>query len=290
MKKSALTALLAAAILAACGGGGGSGEATVSPVATLAPLPPTSPPREILYGYYASCDSCNAEMARHVNLIHVPNWSDLNTTIRYLSEARTYGVKNILLGVPQLYHAPDPEAVLRAFFTTLRGANALTNISALYPQDEPDLKKIPAETVIAKNALLRRVMAEFPELAATRLAVIYTNFRQWPGIESYDWVGFDDYPAGEKVFAAGGLYEALKARLRPDQRILLVPGGADPWQQDPAEFFAKAIEDPQVVAVLPFIWYDFADKDVGKGIRSNGMARVYCEGARTLTKSPTATC
>ena len=282
MKISAIAGLLVAGIVTACGGGGGGGnahESAAGPPATL-----TQPPREVLYGYYGHCDTCSAETHRHVNMIHVPNWGPLETTVRQLTEARVYGIKHVMLGVPQLYHAPDAERALREFFTTLRGANLLTNITALYPLDEPDLHSIPADVISARNALLRRVMAEFPELRTTKLAVIYTSRPKWPGIDSYDWVGFDDYGAGSQIFT-NGLYSELKDRLRPDQRVLLVPGGADPWRQDPEPFIAKALEDPQVIGVVPFIWYDFADREVGRGIRSNGLAGAYCEAARKLTKS-----
>ena len=277
---SSLAGLLLPAILAACGGGGGP-EAPASVPVALGDHAVTDK-RTLLYGYYGTCPTCQAEVRDHVNFVHVLTTDNLTETVRQLTEARQSGLANVVLGVQQVYYSADPEATARALFTTLSGANVLDHIVALYPRDEPDLAGDSDEKVTAMNLTLRRVMAEFPALRDTRLAVIYSGRQTWPGLATYDWVGFDDYNAREGIFV-DGLYTDLKLRLRPDQGIILVPGGADPWRQDPQPFLDAARSDPQVVAIMPFIWFDYAAPDVGKGIRSNGMRGAYCQAGKSIT-------
>jgi len=60
---------------------------------------------------------------------------------------------------------------------------------------------------------------------------------------------------------------------------MLIPGGADPWRQDPACFVAYAHANPQVVAIVGFLW-----NTVGSmiGIRDNGMNETYSAAGRKL--------
>lgn len=260
----ALTLLILA--LTGCGGGGGSGPSVSGPI-----VPPPSLRSDILVGYYGDCPTCAMETADHTNLY----FAFFGDRFAGLRQARAAGFTRFCLGLWEAY-LPDAESQVRSTLTNLNNAGLLGGIECLYPTDEP---RESDAAVTAKNAMIRRVAGEFPALAGIKLAVIYASAR--PGIASYDWVGFDDYNAGCAVL--GGAYDELKAALRPDQRILLVPGGADPWRQDPACFAARAHADPQVVAVVPFIWFDQADRGVGAGIRSNPTRKLYCEMGRVMT-------
>lgn len=242
--------------------------------------PFSGPSRPLLYGYYGDCDFCLAETQAHVNLAWVFGWGEsvdkLANAMEHLREASAYGVRNVVLGVTSVY-LPDGETWLRQYLQALSSKGLLRDVKALYPIDEPDTGDTPKTDAEVRtvNAMVRRVASEFPELADVNLAVIYGD-RGMPGIGSYDWVGFDRYPDREAIFTDGD-YQALKEALRPDQRILLVPGGVSPYDQDPAPFYNKAQEDQQVIAIIPFIWQDNAAPNVGLGIRSNSTKPRYVQ-------------
>jgi hypothetical protein len=270
--------------LAGCGGGGGSGF--------VPPQPPQELRTGLLYGYYGDCDTCLEEQAGHVNLAWVMGWGKraawLDNVAAHLTEAKQRGIPNAVLGISPAY-GDNPERDVRYVLDSLRVQGLLDGIVALYPVDEPDVNGIPAEKIVATNAMLRRVMADYPEFAHTKLAVIYGPRSDYRGIESYDWVGFDDYDQGAAVLELPLAH--LKAKLRPDQQVILVPGGASPWRQDPQPFFNVAESDARVVALVPFIWFDNAAPGVGLGIRSNGLRAVYCAaGKRVVTAANDATC
>src|SRR6185437_9942435 len=102
----------------------------------------------------------------------------------------------------------------------------------VYPQDEPDESvktdgsAILDEDMTAVNVALRAAMVPIPELAHAKLGVIYNcSSGLFPGIATFDWIGCDDYNAGCRAAATvgGGSFP-----LSPGQRIMVVPGGADP--------------------------------------------------------------
>ncbi len=241
----------------------------------------------LLFGYYGDGDSNLAETHDHVNLAWVYGWGSsvdtLANAMEHIREAGSYNIRTIVLGVESVYLF-DGENWLRQYLQALSSKGLLQDVKALYPIDEPDTGDTPKTDaeVILTNQMVRRVAAEFPELANVKLAVIYGD-RGFPGIGSYDWVGFDNYGQMEAIFCDGS-YQSLKDALRSDQRILLVPGGASPWEQDPAPFYNKAVEDTQVIALIPFIWQDNAAPGVGAGIRSNGTKPRYIQ-AGTWIKS-----
>lgn len=269
----AILAYIALALTVACGGGGSAGAAAMP-----------SAGRTVLFGYYGGVNSTIPEIADHASLAWVMGWNPtggwMENTALQLAQARNRNLPSVL-GIPQAY-GPDAEDSVRLVFQSLSVQGLLTGIAALYPIDEPDVNGKSNAEVLAANAMLRRVMADFPALRDTKLSVIYGAGSNRPGIASYDWVGMDAYGEGCGVLAAS--YASLKAILRPGQRLMVVPGGADPWKQHPGCFLARAQEDPQVVAVVSFIWFDSWDDitkpDGAKGIRSNGMAPIYTEAGK----------
>ena len=269
MIRAFLCALLSAIALVACNEGKSPEPAQTGPL----PQPPAQSRPGLLYGYYGSMHDQVAETANHVNLQWVSPWGNLmplDNVIARLTEARAWGIPRVVLDVPMAYEV-DAEVKTRAFFASLHAAGFIdSRISALYPVDEPDLHGKSAEEVIAANAMLRRVAAEFPFIANVPLAVIYTGRMEWPGIETYDWIGFDDYDRKEGVLS-NATWQDLKRRLRPEQRILLVPGAHQCDQVAP--FYAKAQEDPQVLAIVAFIWFDAWDQ------RSPGLRSLPCRAS-----------
>lgn len=266
----AAAAVLLALFLSACGGGG-----------SVRPDPPVTPPAtyraDLLFGYYGGCETCAVENRNHTNLYWSPGWNGLQGTIAELRAAG--GERAVVLAVPA--YVPNAESETRAFLTGVRDAGLLSRIVALYPIDEPDVLGKGDAEVRATNAMLRRVMSEYAELANTKLAVIYgCGTGKRPGLSSYDWVGCDEY--GDGCWVMGGDLATLRAALTPEQRLMLVPGGASPWRQSPACFETYAHENPVVVAIIPFLWQTVTGRNIIVGIRDNGMAPAYCAVGRRI--------
>lgn len=278
--------LLLALLIAGCGGGGG---ASYEPP-KLDPTQPVVIRADSLYGYYGDGGKDLVETHAHVNVAWTMGWGEgdyMTSVTAQITRALAMGVPNVVLGLPEGTHGNI--ALARTILSTLHAQGLLAPVVALYPKDEPEAHGIGAEQVRVFNAQLRVALAELGR-SDVKLAVIYTRDGSWPGIETYDWVGFDDYGAGHGVLS-NGTWQDMKARLRADQRILLVPGAADPWAQDPEPYFAKLVQDPQVLGIIPFIWFDNADRGVGLGARSNSMTKAYCRvGLRIKTLNPLAEC
>lgn len=237
---------------------------------------PTIFRHDLYYGYYGSDDAQVDQTSGHVNLAWEMRWDGDAAAIKRL---QTHHLPTVLSVQWPLYGEstkalPDAVAGLRALFDQYRASGVLQQIIVLYPIDEPDGRGFNDPDVLVGNSLLRGVAAEYAELSGVKLGVIYSTHWSFPGISSYDWVGFDDYGQRSGIFV-NGEYDRLKNTLRPNQRIILVPGGADPWKQDPTEFFNMAENDPQVVALVPFIWIDNYGQSTHLGIHSNGMATIY---------------
>ena len=258
--------------LASCGGGGGGSSTAIQEIIT--------PRKDLLYGYYGGCPQCLDETKGHINLYHVTHWD--GDGIADMQRAKAFGI-GVMLDLPEAYMDSPvaSENAVRDRLQKLQALDLLTIVKAIYLTDEPDLAGKVATEIMATNAMVRRVAAEFN--LDVPLAVTYSALITWPGIQYYDWVGFDNYDAN--IFDNGD-YAKLKAVTRANQRILLEPGGADKWRQDPSPYLAKAQQDLQVVAIIAFIWRDNADPKNGAhaGIRSNGMAKAYCSTGQQATQ------
>lgn len=256
------------------------------------PLPtppvPTKLRTDLLFGYYGSFPSIDGapsqldETLDHVNLFMVSRWYGSESQISQGLDAVRNGMA-LLWDLPEAYETShgvvgsfDPvsaEERVRNRLQELRSAGLLRHVVALYPIDEPDLDNVwTGDQLAATNIMIRRVMREFG--VQIPIAVIYSANFTWPGVGSFDWVGFDNYDAN--IFTNGD-YSRLRAATRLDQKLILVPGGCDKWRQDPTDYFNWAQADDRVVMLLPFVWRDDVDPARGatQGIRSNGMAPVY---------------
>lgn len=282
-------ALLLAALLAACSGSGPSSSGTITPAPSLR--------QDLLFGYYGGCATFALEQADHANLYWATGWCGSSTWHLAMAEeltlARGAGFRHIVLALPVgLVWQPNARAELHFQLSRLDQAGLLAGWDTImvYPQDEPDiLENGPRsnEEVLAMLRWLREELAAFPALSRAPVGVFYAcSTGRRPGLAGFDWVGCDDYDRGCSVLE-GGVRELAQA-LRPDQRLMLIPGGVDPWRQDPACFEARAHADPQVVALVPFLWQDYAAAGLGPGIRSNPTRRLYCEAGRKITQRATA--
>jgi hypothetical protein len=273
--------------LAACGGGGGSNVGSGS---TAPHEPPSSPmvrSAPLEFGYYGTWETTQvAETANHVTYAWVMAG---DTGISEIQEAQMRGVKGVIVDVSWLVYVRDvkpfrvhPQGAdnLRAYLTTLRDAGVLQTLSAVYPQDEPDVNGLSAQAVLKVNAMIRSVLAEFD--LHVPLVVIYGT-QGTPGIESYDIVGSDNYGDPE------GAISRIDSIVSPTQKKLLVPGG---WCADlnPIQpFLDKAESDPSVWGIAAFVWTDNAGGTTYCGIRSAPTRKSYCAAGKQI-KGDTTQC
>jgi hypothetical protein len=264
---------------------GGCREGDSAPPQPTPNPPPVSAPvrTDVLGGYYGTWENQIAETASHTNVQWAgPQWGtsgQVENVINRLREAQAFNVKCVVLDVPMSYLGEDS---VRTYFRHLDAAKVIdSRICALYPEDEPDLVGRSAAEVTAANATVRRVAREFPFIAGIPIFTIYTCTRGFPGIESVDWASCDHYEDGPNVLARR--YPALKARLRPDQRLALTAGGHQ--CDDPAPFYDYAQRDPQVVALVVFIWFDEWEKGK-RGVSSLPCRASYVDALTKIKGTP----
>lgn len=269
------------------------------------------------FGYYGTVDNVDpqfnppvsaiAETAAHTNLVFPTAWGNwagaVPVMVSQIKEARKLGIANAVPGAEYFaYKAPplngtrpyaETVTLLRSFFDTLRTEQVLNSVVALYPIDEPGVgvhSNIGNTELEYANGLIRQVAAEYSVIRNVKLAVIYSK-GVWPGLHTYDWVGFDDYPAGDSIFNPGGRYESFKSALSQNHRILLVPAGVDgdEWNKvGPTAFLNTLLSDTQAITMIPFVWFDNYAGTTYPGIRSNALRSAYCQaGAQVKGVSST---
>jgi hypothetical protein len=163
---------------------------------------------------------------------------------------------------------PEAQAVqyLTDFATRLTNEGLAGHVHGWYTIDEPNISEIglsAADIATANNLIRATLDGQLP------LLCIYGNegrYGAYPGIASYDWVGFDNY--GAPIFS-NGEYDNLVRQLSPMQHTIIVPGGASPWREDPRPFYDHAQTDGRVALIMPFKWFGT------DGIAVNGMAPPY---------------
>ncbi len=263
------------------------------PVAPTGPTAPTGPvpvPSGQYFGYFGGYEigvGSPTQFADHCNVLFISSWGDwvsaqgrtnlLMNCIDQIQAGVVSGINRAILNVdwclfdPQFHPLPDAiaRAYLKGYFDNLNGLHLLQYVTAFYVIDEPDVNGVSDSAMTAVNARLRSVMSGYPELAGKPLATVY-GVNGTPGLASFDWAGFDNY--GTPIFS-NGEYNNFVAKLAPVQRTIIVPGGANPWQDNPAPFGAKAASDPRVVWIMPFMWFDAGGGN--GGIDHNGMAPQY---------------
>lgn len=248
---------------------------------TFAPPPPKASRYFTYFGYAAGEAALQAD---HANMIFVPEWGEvadnlsviLQRNITFFQEAKAAGIPSVVLDTgyqtwrgtsvnPTL--AADLTVVLRAYQT----AGVLGMVKAFYVIDEPDIKGFSDATLRSATTQLRQIAAQFPELAGVQLWVIYAQ-NGAPAMSSFDCVGSDHY---------GDIARALAwySQVPAGQCKLLVPGGAQPWKDDPSAFTAYALANPNT-NVVAFLWMDYAG---GMGIANDGMLPAYKVSGKAVT-------
>jgi hypothetical protein len=274
-----LLALLAL-LLEGCGGGGGGGSSSVVPPVIAAVQRP-----DLLFCYFGILGQQIKETAAHVNALFAMAWNFSNWTpagrpmiadwmVARLEEARDVGVTKFILDVGPWVFDPkfnyEGTAALTPFVERLKAAGLWGYVEYLYPMDEPDLVGID-------DALMNRINTDLHAFGKP-VTTIYTDRRQWPGLATCDVPAFDKY---DTDVLGGGVLADLKGRLRPEQRVMLVVGGADPWRDNVRPVLTYANGDKQVRGIVAFIYGDLGE---AKGIRNNGMLPEYVEVGTVIKK------
>lgn len=251
-------------------------------------------PRKLYYGYFADRGSQLDETFNQVNIAFdgFGLWdSDALGIARMVKyQKQTIADLDQLLfdfsAYPTITYRGTATATanMQTLFNAIQAAGVLQNVSAVYPLDEPNLfTSLTAVVLAGAIADVRACMATYPEMKNTKVAVIYAPIGNYKAIASYDWVGLSAYN-DTAFFNPGGTYDQLKAQLTAKQSTMLVPGGANPWRQDPAPFYNVAMNDKQVAAFIAFIWVDLGTPpNVSLGIGNNGMATAYEAIAKLIT-------
>jgi hypothetical protein len=270
-------------LLASCGGGGSSSTPMAIPPALVART-------DLLYGYYGTWDGAQlGETADHVNLVLLGTHE---FTVAQLQEAQQRGITHAVLDVGAVLYQPSPEpcemgtlkpdptasAKIRTTLTAIRNAGLLPLLVGFYPIDEPDKHCVSTDQVTVANSVVRAVAREFD--IDLPLIVIYGTAGR-PGLDAYDVIGEDAYQEGA---AAMKRLDSVPA----GKKLLLVPGGACPWQNDPEDFYARANADPRVWAIVAFIWPNQWGGTQNCGIRSAPSREAYVRVGKRIVKAAAA--
>ena len=204
--------LAAAAILVACGG------SVFHPKDINVPKP-TVWRTDLLYGYFNSKDNQVAQTKDHINL-YMEGWYDgYDQSIQNILNADKITMLDVSWftfvdtgGTFPRTVRPDAEAALRNMFTDLRNRGAINKIKYIYPLDEPN-NVVTLDILKQGFAVIKKVVAEFPELNGVKYVVIYAADKPYIGIDMYDIAGFDDYYKKSQVL--GEPYQMLLNQLRP---------------------------------------------------------------------------
>lgn len=250
---------------------------------TYMPPYPNSLRKNISYGYYLSTEDTIDEIKDHVNFIFESNWDQPSGVIKRLQK---HNHPIVLAITKECYGSftdtrisPYIRYNLSALFDALKEQNLLHRVYALYPVDEPDGKHIAHGDMMSVINIIKDVCLSYPELKDVKLAVVYSTHNTYPGFEGFDIVGIDKYGVGSNVFISNE-YKELYSRLLPHQGIVIVPGGAEPWEQDPEAFERYAHNNSRVVAIMPFLWIDYTEGSPSvtyKGIRNNKVRQKYID-------------
>ena len=213
------------------------------PVVTPPPVVLPEPKRTLHFGYFGA--PTDAENADHTTFTFAPGW-DLNAGFPLTRPTVLFAA----------WGQPMDEMLGK-----VKAQGGLHHIIAMYPQDEPAENGLNEAQTVAKFESARTAARAVGLNPPPPIMVCYGR-KGTPGIANADIIGLDDYGQGP-----------IKLPLsRPDQRLFYIPGGCNPWREDPVAFAEAALADPAAWGVVSFIWIDQWGGTQHLGVRSNGMA------------------
>lgn len=249
---------------------------------------PTVLRTDLLYGYYGCMNDQVDKTKDHVNLLWECQFQGYVKTAENILAAKLPTVLDV---APQIMRQfadsgknfelhPDAEQNLRGLFLYLQSRDALRYVVGLVPVDEPNTNAKSEQDLNAAIDIAISVSKEFPELHDVKMVVIYAA-KPYPyvSIERFDWVGVDDYEVLSEIFV-NGTYDNIK---RSGKRTIILPGGG--FGQDPEQFIRFAHLNPEVIAVVPFVYFtgeNPKDTWIGIGDDRNPLREAYRAAGKAL--------
>jgi hypothetical protein len=270
MKRHLYTVIVALS-LAACGGGGGGS----SPSVNTASAPP--PPRaDLLYGYrdmaLGDYERLSKETRHQANFVwltganegvwlgqvQIPSgqewefWASLG-----LHHARLNDMK-VVLELPAWIHEAGGVQRYVNWLTMFRypGGDTdprvnflqITAVALPIPPGMPrENVELTALAVRLATSLGLPMEVGQPVRGVPLVAVYGQETGGFPGVESFDWVGYRD----TSVQFHNSVYDEFRRYVKPSQRILLVMKDV---MDAPESFYTKADDDDQVVGIVAVPW------------------------------------
>lgn len=266
-----LLMILLVLILAGCGGGGKSNgdQHWTNPI----PLPHQNIAK---VGFFMGNPEDLDKYAGDVDYVFTNDWGNWDTyqfqltqnALLELQHAKQLGVKEGIVSMGFLVFdskyqvKKDAILYLQNFKTQLEALGLDSMVKTFYVIDEPDLQiKKHNLTEVNLIAGIHAIKYVFPDI---KLMVIYSNSGNFPAKDLFDFVGLDDYGAGD------GALKELPV-INANQAYVIVPGGANPWKQDPTPF-VEFSKQHDVAYIVAFLYSDYSNN---KGIGTNGMYPAY---------------
>lgn len=213
-----------------------------------------SPPaHSIYYGYYLTQGTQPSEVYQSTNIAFLGG--PVTNEAELLQQANEYSSLGIKKFIVNLIGITPGQAK-----TLLPKLGVFGTIVAIYPIDEPNV-----------NGCDETILTSFRKLGYPMFAIYGPQRFGFRCSQYFDWLGLDDYETSTPF----NELEALGA-TNPTAQLVLVPGGASPWNQNPKQFYDYSQSHPRVVAIIPFLWYTPQGSNL-IGIRDNGMATQYTE-------------
>lgn len=269
-----LLGLFLALSLFACGGGSQGYDIAVPTPATLR--------TDLKFGYYLTCPTCVEPTVGHINLLWVEGMWDAETAIANMQKAKistVYDVSQyVFIGPSPAKLNPLRELTLRQHFQRLSDLGLLKYVVAISPIDESDINVADQADVIEANKTIRKVAAEFPEIASVPILMIFAGVTRLHNIGDFDIVGADAYDDKSSILLSGGQYDFMRSKMKPNARTMLIVGGS--FGQDPAPFVNYAQAHKEVWAVVAFTYENVSGLT---GIRNTPLRVAYCQAGKQIT-------
>ncbi len=229
---------------------------------------------DLYHAYYLTSPTQVAETKGQVNLLWVGGLWSTEVAIKNMQDAQLPTVFDVSAQMFEPSNGKnklkaDPAKELRELFQTLTTLGLGKLLVAVTPIDEPNLTLFDVNETTQSIVVMKSVLAEFPNLAHVKLAVVYTVNGNYPEIDKFDWIGFK-YGDEAEIFS-NGVYASFKSLITDKQRLIIIPGGS--FGQNPTEFFNWTQSHHEVVAIVSFLW---SDGPGIKGIKNGPLRLTYC--------------
>lgn len=262
--------------LAACGGGGTKdGSPFIGGPVGL------NHPRH--FGFFGECITDLVAPSKHApvsDLYYATGWCGPTFTwsedvVNEARAAAANGYSVLVLAMPR--QMIDDKGRVQRELQVVDAAQLAKVFEDVYLQweDEPTttVPERPPYTeaqIRANSAFVRTALPSF------KLLGVYSCADSWAGLDTFDTAMCDHYHPGCNVLSPDGTVERFRQALGPQQKLWIIPPGADPWRLVPDCYKLYSTQHP-VDAVVPFLAKRYKDQGVEQlGIDENGMWPAYC--------------